>query len=208
MRRSTSEGCCLRRAQQTTQDFHASTNSESCYCVCCRRLKNIFRDRDRCCCKDPFWSWNLHIAKLTPHSMLHTMHQSWIFPPWLVPFLFIREQVGGCGGSRKGWQAVESDADVLWGWPEIGTVEQEETKLQLGYWISKKKEATYDLSPKPAMVKELFWQERTSKEVAIRRSVWWIPRACPNGISSWPAERLSMVHVYILHETDITIATR
>lgn len=33
----------------------------------------------------------------------------------------------------------------------------------------KKKEATHDLSPRPAMTKELFWQGRTSREVAMRR---------------------------------------
>lgn len=32
------------------------------------------------------------------------------------------------------------------------------------------KDATHDFSPKPAMVREQFWQERTSKEVATRRS--------------------------------------
>jgi hypothetical protein len=31
------------------------------------------------------------------------------------------------------------------------------------------KEGTHDLSPKPAMVKEQFWQERTSREVATRQ---------------------------------------
>lgn len=33
----------------------------------------------------------------------------------------------------------------------------------------KEKKDTHDLSPSPAMMKEQFWQERTSREVATRQ---------------------------------------
>jgi hypothetical protein len=65
---------------------------------------------------------------------------------------------------RKRPEAVKDNADVIGRFAEIGTVGHKKKRIvqlddEMEMGETEGKDETHDLSPKPAMVKEQFWQE-------------------------------------------------